>query len=185
MPFKHGLTAHWLSEDSASYAELTAPLNNWLFDSASLTKRLLNNSDTFEVLVLNQSQSILSQQELDLFDACDVQCREILLICDDTPQVFARTLIPQSTLTHANKRLQTLGNTSLGDILFNDPSMRRSTIEICQFQPPSSLSIMSQQLLLPHQSNIWGRRSMFYLQDYPLSVAEFFLPGSYAYSKSL
>ncbi|MGB0898752.1 MAG: chorismate--pyruvate lyase family protein [Psychrobium sp.] len=185
MPFKQGLTAHWLNGQCDSVPQLREPLSDWLLDSASLTKRLTLQSESFKVIVLQQSQSSLSQQEKDLFERDDIECREVLLICDNQAQVYARTLIPKATLEHANKRLATLGNTSLGEVLFSDPSMRRSTIEVCQFNEFSPIAMMSQQLLLPAQSNIWARRSMFYLQDYPLCVVECFLPGSLAYSKSL
>ncbi|MCG7532468.1 chorismate lyase [Psychrobium sp. MM17-31] len=185
MPFKRGLTAHWLDAQCENLPALSEPLSNWLFDSASLTKRLVNHSNHFEVIVLNQSQSQLSPQEQELFASGDIACREVLLVCDEQAQVYARTLIPRETLNHANEQLATLGNTSLGEILFSDPSMRRSTIEVCQFNDLSPLAMMSQQLLLPSQQTIWGRRSMFYLQDLPLCVVEFFLPASYAYSKNL
>lgn len=185
MPFKQGLTAHWQSADNDCIPDISHPLYQWLFDVSSLTKRLSAHSQHFEVKILSQSQGVVSQQEQALFHAADIQCREVLLLCDGIAQVYARTLMPLSTLEHANQHLKTLGNSSLGGVLFNDPSMRRSAIEVCHFDQLSTLAMMSQQLLLPSASTIWGRRSMFHLQNYPLSVAEFFLPGAYAYSKSL
>lgn len=184
-PFKHGLTAEWQSNGSNLDEVICASLNDWLFDTTSLTKRLLKQCKQFEVKVLTNTTNVLSNEELSMFDDVEVTCREVLLICDSIPQVYARTLIPITTLTHANERLKSLNNSSLGDILFNDRSMKRSHIEICHIESPSTLMTLSEQLSLPEFDTIWGRRSMFYLQDYPLSVAEFFLPGSYAYSKAL
>lgn len=185
MPFKQGLSAQWYCADDECLPNIPPTLNAWLFDSASLTKRLSSQCAKFEVVLLEQSNSVVSLQERNLFDEHSIECREVLLLCDGVAQVYARTLLPQATLAHANKRLKTLGNTSLGDVLFNDPSMRRSTIEVCEFGECSTLAVMSQQLLRPKSGSIWGRRSMFYLQDYPLSVAEFFLPGGYANTKNL
>lgn len=184
MPFKHGLNMSWQSTNTDLFNMIETPLNNWLFDSASLTKRLLNQCKTFEVYVLDQEQSSLSIDERAMFDCDDIHCREVLLVCDGTAHVYARTLMPTATLEHANEQLKTLTNSSLGEILFNDPSMTRSNIEVCQ-TTSETLKVLSQQLSLPQQDTIWGRRSMFHLNDYPLSVAEFFLPGSYAYSKAL
>lgn len=175
----------WQPVESDLYKTISAPLNNWLFDTTSLTKRLLKHCQRFEVQVLSNTTSILSDEEHSMFDDVDITCREVLLICDGIPQVYARTLMPITTLNHANERLKSLTNSSLGDILFNDPSMKRSHIEVCHIESSSTLMTLGQQLSLPEVDSIWGRRSMFYLQDYPLSVAEFFLPGSYAYSKAL
>jgi len=185
MPFEQGLTAHWQSIDHDFIDPIPSPLCDWLFDSASLTNRLSKQCHQFSVRVISSGQYQLSQQERDLFSTDDITCREVLLLCDGVPQVYARTLIPKKTLEHANQRLKTLGNTSLGEVLFKDPSMRRSTIEVCNLHNDSALNAMSQQLLLPATNQVWGRRSMFYLQDFPLSVTEFFLPGSMAYNKEL
>jgi chorismate--pyruvate lyase len=185
MPFNQGLTAHWQQSNDNDIDSILTPLCDWLFDIASLTKRLSKQCNQFDVYVISQDQYQLSQQERDLFSTHDITCREVLLLCDGVPQVYARTLIPKETLEHANEQLKSLGNTSLGEILFSDHSMRRSTIEVCNINEHSALHTMSQQLSLPLSTQIWGRRSMFYLQDYPLSVAEFFLPGAMAYHKAL
>jgi len=184
-PFKQGLTMEWQTNEFKLGGAISASLNDWLFDTTSLTKRLLKQCQKFEVKLLTNTTNVLSNEERSMFDDIEVTCREVLLICDNIPQVYARTLMPITTLTHANDRLKSLKNSSLGDILFNDPSMKRSHIEVCLIKSPSSLMTLSEQLSLPKFDAIWGRRSMFYLQDYPLSVAEFFLPGSYAYSKAL
>ena len=184
-PFEQGLTMEWQSNESKLYEVISTSLIDWLFDNASLTKRLLKHCQNFEVKVLPSTKNILSDDECSMCDDADILCREVLLICDGVPQVYARTLIPTTTFNHANEQLKSLKNSSLGDILFNDPSMKRSHIEVCNVESPSTLMTLSQQLSLPTINTIWGRRSMFYLQDYPLSVAEFFLPNSYAYSKAL
>lgn len=184
MPFKHGLTMKWQPSDKDLFRVIDSPLNQWLFDHDSLTKRLLNQCTNFEVHVLANTKNNVSVDERAMFENEHIHCREVLLICDGVAQVYARTLMPESTLTHANEKLKTLNNSSLGDILFNDPSMTRSHIEICQ-TTSSPLQVFSQQLALPQRNIIWGRRSMFHLSNYPLSVTEFFLPGSYAYSKAL
>jgi len=185
MPFEQGLTAHWQSVEDDFINVIPLPLCDWLLDTASLTNRLSKQCHKFGVQVISPNQNQLSQQERDLFSTDDIRCREVLLLSDEIPQVYARTLIPETTLKYANQQLKSLGNTSLGEVLFKDPSMRRGTIEVCSLNNDSTLNTMSQQLLLPACSQIWGRRSMFYLQDFPLSVTEFFLPGSMAYHKEL
>ena len=48
-----------------------------------------------------------------------VLVREVLLFCDDVPQVFARSLLPLKSLTGEQQQLAHLGTQSLGQVLFN------------------------------------------------------------------
>jgi len=84
--------------------------------------------------------------------------------------VYARTVIPVSTLTGAQKRLTFLGNKSLGAILFSDRTMERGEVQIARLK--------AEQVKLDSGTNedIWGRRSVFTLSAKPLLVSEYFLP---------
>ena len=57
------------------------------------------------------------------------------------------------------KRLRTLNDRPLGELLFQDPFLVR------------------QQLEITRSGDFWGRRSLFYSHHRPLLVAEFFLPA--------
>ncbi len=63
-----------------------------------------------------------------------VWIREVHLIGCGGPWVFARSLIPVSTLRGRQRRLRNLGNTPLGAVLFQDKSMRRGPIETARVQ---------------------------------------------------
>lgn len=103
--------------------------------------------------------------------------REVRLLCDDESLVFARTVIPVRTLTGPRRRLSRLGKKPLGAVLFADPSMVRSGIEIAKLSPGQPLFVRATTKLLKPPSNIWGRRSTFFLNHQPLLVSEIFLPA--------
>jgi len=103
--------------------------------------------------------------------------REVHLMCDDEPWVFARTVIPATTLKGGRRRLANLGKRPLGAVLFADRSMRRSLVEIARLSSGQPLFARAVAPLNRAPSAIWGRRSMFRLSGQPLLVSEIFLPA--------
>ena len=109
--------------------------------------------------------------------------REVLLYCDEVPQVFARSLLPLSSLTGEQQQLAHLGTQSLGQVLFNHPDLVRKKIEVAAFDQQSSVAKIAEHLSLKVLQPMWGRRSVFVLDAKPLMVAEVFLPGAFAYQE--
>ncbi len=165
--------------------EINDYLLDWLLDPSSLTARLKKHCQTFRVKVLGQRVERCSEQEAnaDIKQGEQVLVREVLLFCDDIPQVFARSLLPLRSLTGEEQALAQLGNQSLGQVLFNNPELQRKCIEISQFEEDSSVRRVVSHYNLPKKPVLWGRRSVFVLHDKPLMVGEIFLPGAHAYSK--
>lgn len=156
----------------------------WLFDVASLTQRLRQVCQgRFQVQVMSQTRVRPLRDErcaLGMRDHEYALVRMVYLLCDGQPWVFARTIIPLRTLSGAQRRLRRLGTKPLGEMLFADPSMRRSDVEVARLEPGSVLfnlatARVTVNLGQPPQA-IWGRRSVFYLQHKPLLVGEIFLP---------
>ena len=109
--------------------------------------------------------------------------REVLLYCDDIAQVFARSLLPLKSLTGEQQQLAHLGTQSLGQVLFNHPDLLRKKIEVAEFNQQSTVAKIAQHLLFDVVQPMWGRRSVFMLNNKPLMVAEVFLPGAFAYQE--
>src|SRR4030065_432697 len=99
------------------------------------------------------------------------------LLCDGRPWVFARTVIPRTTLTGPRRCLTRLKSRPLGAVLFADPSMQRGPVEIAQLTPCDKLYPAAIQHLSQHPEKIWGRRSFFTLGGKPLLSGRIFLPG--------
>ena len=185
------LSTHWFDAQDCSLPE---ELLSWLLDPNSLTARLKSHCQQFRVELLGQKIETCQQNEsVDLIPSgTKILVREVLLFCDDKPQVFARSLLPLSSLTGAEQALANLGTQSLGQVLFNNPSLERQTIEVAMFNAESSVGKLAKYLDMPirktkessqYSENLWGRRSIFVLENKPLMVAEVFLPDAYAYQQ--
>ena len=152
----------------------------WLFDPASLTARLINACEgQFSVRVISQSWGTPLWNESKRLGMCERQSaliREVFLYCDDQPWVFARTVIPRTTLSGKEKYLANLGSKPLGAVLFADPNMHRDQFEVTSLREGDLLYAHANQLASSKPAEIWGRRSAFYLSDKPLLVNEIFLP---------
>jgi chorismate--pyruvate lyase len=176
------MTATW---QMPSTTIISKTLRDWLLDPGSLTARLKTYSKKFRVEVLGQRIETCSAEEAndDILAGDQVMVREVLLYCDDTPQVFARSLLPLKSLTGEQQQLADLGTQSLGQVLFNHPDLLRKKIEIAEFDAQSTVAEIAEHLSLAVVKPMWGRRSVFMLDAKPLMVAEVFLPGAFAYQE--
>ena len=180
------LAGQWQSPSDERFSELPVPLKDWLLDEGSLTARLKSRCDNFKVKVIGEQQQLCSAAE-----ACNlikvgepILVREVILYCDDVPQVFARSLLPLASLTGKEQVLGNLGEQPLGQVLFNNPSLQRLQLELSSFSADSSVAILATKLTEIAKQELWGRRSIFMLDNKPLMVAEVFLPDAFAYHDS-
>lgn len=151
---------------------------DWLLDSASLTRRLQQACQgSFRVQLLNQGWVRPLRDEaraLVLRPGSRAMLREVHLLCDEQPWVFARTVIPRDTLSGKYRRLAHLGNKSLGAMLFADQSMHRSPVKLARISAGRLFDSATRDLSnKPHV--IWGRRSLFRIGGKPLLLSEVFL----------
>lgn len=153
-------------------------LRDWLLDKGSLTQRLVGLSrGDFQVEVLRRGfrpALPLEQQALATGPRHWPFVREVNLHCFGQPWVYARTIIPTSSLQGRAQGLTRLGNKPLGAILFSDPRIERGPIRVIHLPAP----------LTPWQQDLWGRCSLFYLDRNPLLVSEYFLPPCPMYSRA-
>ncbi|MBR9828944.1 MAG: chorismate lyase [Oceanospirillales bacterium] len=157
----------WMPADSA----LRAPRHwrPWLQDNGSLTRRLTRAAQgQFGVRVLSQRWAMPTADEA---RALGMPRRQVALIREvellgheGTAWVYARSVLPATTLTGRERRLKLLGNRSLGSLMFSDPSLQRSPLQAC---------CLSAAAGKPY----WARRSVFRLHGKPLLVCEVFLPA--------
>lgn len=148
---------------------------DWLFDPGSLTKRLVHASQgDFSVRVLRQYHGAITTEEqlaLQTTPRSLPFIREVELICNGQPWVYARTVIPRTTESGPGRYLTRLGNKPLGVALFNDPNISRGAIEVKRVASHQLHTSQTYQA-----SDIWGRHSCFFLCNSPLLVSEYFLP---------
>lgn len=178
--FPVGLMTKWLNPEQV---KLSAQALNWLLDASSLTARLKANCQQFKLEVLGQRVELCSEAEscADIHTGTEVLVREVLLYCDDKPHIFARSLLPLSSLTGEEAKLAHLGTKPLGHVIFSSPSLKRQYIQLAEFDLGSNLGQLCRQLQLTQTQKLWGRRSLFTIENKPLTVAEVFLPDALIY----
>jgi chorismate--pyruvate lyase len=167
----------WRKRKQCMSQRAPADIVNWLFDSSSLTARLVAAcKGKFRVEVLSVQRGLPRLDEslaLRMRERNQALVRQVLLYCDNQPWVYARTVIPLTSLRGPLRGLTRLGNKPLGAVLFANKTMRRSEIEVTNLAPQhpcyAALQTGGAQI-------IWGRRSVFHLHKMPLLVSEFFLP---------
>jgi len=177
-----GCDSAWLWP-SILKAELSENLYDWLTNTGSLTARLKQYCQAFTVQVLIEGNYPLSADEQAQLNLIESQgfVREVLLKLDGIPWVFARSVMPLSTVSGADNALANLGCKPLGAVLFSQPDMQRSSIEVAKFEQNSPLQHVMQRFNDGDPMTLFGRRSCFLLSNKSLLVSEVFLPAANAY----
>jgi chorismate--pyruvate lyase len=181
------LAGQWQIPPESLLTRLPDNLCHWLLDQGSLTARLKSHCQHFRVEVLGQQETVCSAVEANELIAVGepILAREVILYCDDVAQVFARSLLPIASLTGDEQQLANLGTQPLGQVLFNNPSLIRQRIELASFSLETKVVKLARQLTKTNKQRLWGRRSVFMLENKPLMVAEVFLPDAFAYTTTL
>ncbi|WP_345549822.1 chorismate--pyruvate lyase family protein [Microbulbifer aestuariivivens] len=169
--------AKWQGQPLASlHASPPADLLPWLLHPGSLTAALkqLSRGD-FAVRVLQQSwrqPSLEERRILGLRDRQRALIREVLLLGRGRPWVYARSVLPMRSLQGKLRYLRNLDSRPLGELLFSEAGIRRGAITLNRLHrnPRCDLALLHNE-----SASAWGRRSIFWLCDKPLLVAETFL----------
>ncbi len=148
---------------------LPAGLQDWIYESGSLTSRLKQafHGDV-RVEVQSQHHGFPYADEADVMGIRQgemVMVRQVILLGAEQPMIFARSVTPIRAYNGAWRRLKILGTRPLGDLLFTLPDLQRTVMEISQ---------------LPEMESIWARRSLYMRHHQPLLVMEAFMPDLYS-----
>lgn len=174
------LATRWKPNSRFPPTAIPAELYGWLLDPASLTQRLQQLCPgCFRVRVLAQTWGVPRLDErraLGMRTGTRAMIRQVQLLCDDIPWVYARTVIPAVSLRGRLKRLARLGTRPLGAMLFADPAMQRGVVELACIRRGEALYADAIHRLRQRPAGIWGRRSVFRITGKPLLVSEIFLP---------
>ena len=128
----------------------------------------------FSVRVISQNRQMLSAEEaaaMSLHHVRSALVRQVLLCCADKPLVYARTVIPSTTIQGAQRRYANMGNRPLGAMLFSDRTMRRENVQVAILSASHEAAEF-----VNSDEPVWGRRSVFRVAGKPLLVSEYFLP---------
>lgn len=141
------------------HAEALSPCQlNWLLHQGSLTEKLLAHYQTLEVKVLNETW-IREEDESSIF-LPPFWLREVMLVADGEPCIFAQTRVPEKTVKEAAREILQLGTMPIGMWLFvRNP--QRQTLEWSKDEV----------------TGLYSRCSVLLIEGYPIEIKELFLPN--------
>jgi chorismate lyase len=156
------------------------PYRPWLTDRGSLTQRIAGRCRRFRVEVVFQGLRPPTRDEAFLFHdrgRSRVLVREVYLHCDDTPVVFAHSVVRPRDVRGSWHALTGLGSRSLGSRLFTDHRVERCPLHQQKLRGGHELYRRALQGAPEIRGPLWARRSLFLLHKSPILVTEVFLPG--------
>lgn len=179
-PLMHA-ESRWLLLRRGALWPLDPKRRHWLGDHSSLTRRVVAKCGIgeFAVRLVRQRRMRPLPTEARLLELPRYELallREVELRCAGVPWVFARTLIPLSSLRGRARRLAYLGDRPLGAVLFADPTTTRRRVEVAKIGSRHPLFATAVRNLDHRPEALWGRRTLFDYGGRPLLVNEIFLP---------
>lgn len=166
-------------------AVMPAVLLPWLRDAGSLTARIRARCGCFAVQVVGQALARVHRDEallLGLRPGERAWVREVLLLADGRPVVFARSLLPRRNVRGAWNLFHGIGSRPLGEALFSDPAISRLPLACRRLDGRDARYHRARAALTRHAPAqtlpraLWARRSIFLLRGSALMVSETFLP---------
>ena len=152
----------WTSIESIE-SKVDASILSWLSESGPITNRI-KLSQEFELELLNDDiDEISKEEELFLNSVSETfRVRRVILLGNNTPVVYAKSVIPSSTIENGLSSLGKIGNAPLGDILFTPGVFTK-------------LEMVCASFLSKEKNVYWGRKIKYSVNSEPISVMEVFL----------
>ena len=153
---------------------------DWLVHVGSLTARIRSRCSDFRVRLIAQGRSLPFGDErapLRLRAGESAWVREVVLLCGDTPLVFAHTVLPAASARGAWHLLAGLGSKPLGELLFTDPLISREALRYARLDARYPLHARAASVCGVQAGLLWGRRSLFRRDGRAILVSEVFLPA--------
>ena len=152
----------WTSIESIE-SKVNTSILSWLSESGPITNRI-KLSQEFELELLNDDiDEISKEEELFLNSVSETfRVRRVILLGNNTPVVYAKSVIPSSTIENGLSSLGKIGNAPLGDILFTPGVFTK-------------LEMVCASFLSKEKNVYWGRKIKYSVNSEPISVMEVFL----------
>jgi len=166
---------NWIAESALEDAGVASQLTPWLLEKGLLTSRVQQFCRrSFRLQVLNHNDPGSNWlRRFEDWAPCQGEQREIVMWCDDTPGLYAETVIPADT-AEAQPWLRTLGTQPLGERLQQMEGVSRSHLDFACIPVADNADIPG-SWYNPGQHCLWARRSHYNVQQSKLWVIEVFL----------
>ena len=152
----------WITSKEFHNESIDTHVKSWLTETGPITNRIKSNG-TFKLELIKDEVGTVNRIDANFLgeDLGEIKIREVVLLSNNKPKVFARSLIPNRTIEKGLSELGELGSKPLGDILFEKEIFKKIEMVFAKFSESGNL--------------YWGRKSKYLVKVYPLSVMEIFL----------
>tara|TARA_Y100000816_G_scaffold188265_1_gene137010 strand:- start:9 stop:500 length:492 start_codon:yes stop_codon:yes gene_type:complete len=151
----------WISE-TKSLEVRNKEILSWLNEGGSITSRIKSFSN-FKLKLLKDGPGEVDIIEDDLIISNyeENNIREVILLSNEEPLIYAKSIIPLETIKLGLNILGNLKENPLGDILFSNPEIKKKYMLFARFQSKEEI--------------FYGRKGIYTVKGYPFSVCEIFL----------
>ena len=151
----------WISE-TKSLEVRNKEILSWLNEGGSITSRIRSFSN-FKLKLLKDGPGEVDIIEDDLIISNyeENNIREVILLSNEEPLIYAKSIIPLETIKLGSNILGNLKENPLGDILFSNPEIKKKYMFFARFQSKEEI--------------FYGRKGIYTVKGYPFSVCEIFL----------
>ena len=151
----------WISETN-SLEVRNKEILSWLNEAGSITSRIKSFSN-FKLKLLKDGPGEVDIIEDDLIISNyeENNIREVILLSNEEPLIYAKSIIPLETIKLGLNILGNLKENPLGDILFSNPEIKKKYMFFARFQSKEEI--------------FYGRKGIYTVKGYPFSVCEIFL----------
>ncbi len=168
----------WIPASRFDAMMVPESLRVWLCNDDLLTRKLQQAcGDNFQFQLRGQYQSDIDDAQAIYLSAATgpALLREIALMCAGSCCVYARTLIPENTLSR-HVWLADLDAKPLGETLRTRDNCTRSGFDFIRLVAGDALYTSATEQSDEAPAELWARRSHFRLGEDPLLVYEVFMP---------
>lgn len=152
----------------------------WLLERGSLTARLMQRYADFSVTAVNLKSVKPETEEagqLHISARAKVLVREVVLMGQQRPVVFAHSVLPYQSMRREWRGLGRLGSKPLGEVLFSNPLVKRTALSYKKLTAQHKLYQSAVAHVASKPPCLWARRSVFNLNGARIMVVEIFLPA--------
>ena len=159
------------------------PCRDWLTDRGSLTTRIRERCEHFAVQVVRQELLRPCHDERAVLRLSSHEwawVREVMLLADGVPVVFAHSVLAQRHARGHWQMFARMGDKPLGAALFADPRIARHPLHFRRIDarhPLFAQATVAAGIVHTPPTTLWARRSLFSRSRQALLVTEVFLPG--------
>jgi chorismate--pyruvate lyase len=170
----------WSESPETLGDELSEALRTILFEQGSLTAKLRQLTESqVDIKICFQDICVPSNSERVFLNiaADEYIVREVLLLSQDIPYIFGRSILPLCTDSSLKLWQPYLDKRPIGDYLFKSQHHHRLQLLCAKLQPDSQEYQYAAKYCSLNVPRLWARKSLFTCDAGTMLISEVFLPA--------